>query len=1015
MRGGGGAVDCDEGGGGAVDCDEGGGGAVDCDEGGGGACKGGDGLAVVSACKGGDGVRVAAVSPLKFFSSLSQIYAMENDAVEDLNREVSRIGLGKEDIEISFEEIDAGPRVDLPPTWIIAGRFLTSRPIKFDAMKQVMAMAWKPALGVYVTQDEEGLYLFHFYHVKDAMRIIDEGPWSFDNATLVCKLLSPGEMVKADDLHFVEMWVQIHNLPFGAAVLSNVEPENYPFDGSLRAEGRKKEINVGSQWLRDEPTGRAVEPPNIRVPTYMDAQVDDPIEAGPPRSMSTISWNCRGLGNRRTVQEIADLVSAKKPNFVFLMETKGAGNLVENLRVKIGFDGAFSVCSVGRSGGLALLWKENGTASLLSYSRSHIDILVSLPNTETWRLTGFYGDPRRDHRRESWNLLLLLKDKSPLPWFVIGDFNDICKSSEKRGGAPHPPALIAAFTSTLEACDLFDLGMMGYPFTWDRCHGKPTWVEKRLDRAVRRAPRSFRFENAWLLDDGYKGVITAAWNSSGHLPFPERLKVCGSQLVRWGGDKFNKFGRRILETRRRVDKWRGSRDPIGLKNFNDADADLARLLDQEDVYWRQRAKQHWLRTADANTRFFHQYASHRKKKNRIMRLKDEHGQWKEAEDFGKYLGLPSFIGRNKTAVFSYILDKIRQRLSLWKRKTLSKAGKEVLLKTIAQSMPQFAMSVFLLPQSTCTDIERLMNGFWWDAKLEQYFDAGEVLQIRRVPVNTRSFDGWFWIRDFRGAYMVKSAYRCLMGDASVVSSFSNWGRFWRIPVAPKVLVCLWRAIRDSVWRLMGKGGNRISFISFQNWFQVRCQNDTLLELRTVALTCWAIWKARNIAIWDHKALHPGELKNMVSSMEAQWSNKTIAERGRTPQRHEVSLRAEAYKCFFDAATSVSEESISFGCVLFDPGGAFVAAANGGKLGPLDPLLAEALACKETLSWLWNRGIRDVEILSDCEVLVGAIKQGRAFECYSYLGIIIVLLILLHGVLRPILSHGAVHHPAVLHI
>ncbi|VFQ77705.1 unnamed protein product [Cuscuta campestris] len=94
---------------------------------------------------------------------------------------------------------------------------------------------------------------------------------------------------------------------------------------------------------------------------------------------------------------------------------------------------------------------------------------------------------------------------------------------------------------------------------------------------------------------------------------------------------------------------------------------------------------------------------------------------------------------------------------------------------------------------------------------------------------------------------------------------------------------------------------------------------------------------------------------MVLSMEAQWSNKTVAERERTPQWHEVSLRAEAYRCFFDAATSISEESISFGCVLFDPGGAFVAAANGGKLGPLDPLLAEALACKETLSWLRNRG------------------------------------------------------------
>ncbi|RAL43249.1 hypothetical protein DM860_015139 [Cuscuta australis] len=67
---------------------------------------------------------------------------------------------------------------------------------------------------------------------------------------------------------------------------------------------------------------------------------------------------------------------------------------------------------------------------------------------------------------------------------------------------------------------------------------------------------------------------------------------------------------------------------------------------------------------------------------------------------------------------------------------------------------------------------------------------------------------------------------------------------------------------------------------------------------------------------------------------------------------------------------------------------YVAATNGRKLGPLDPVLAEALACKETLAWLRTRGIRDVEIFSDCEVLVGAIKKGKAFECYSYLGSII---------------------------
>ncbi|XP_040987704.1 uncharacterized protein LOC121235426 [Juglans microcarpa x Juglans regia] len=38
--------------------------------------------------------------------------------------------------------------------------------------------------------------------------------------------------------------------------------------------------------------------------------------------MKTLSWNCRGLGNRWTVQDLCHLVEDKLPNVVFLMETK---------------------------------------------------------------------------------------------------------------------------------------------------------------------------------------------------------------------------------------------------------------------------------------------------------------------------------------------------------------------------------------------------------------------------------------------------------------------------------------------------------------------------------------------------------------------------------------------------------------------------------------------------------------------------------------------------------------------
>lgn len=38
--------------------------------------------------------------------------------------------------------------------------------------------------------------------------------------------------------------------------------------------------------------------------------------------MSTLSWNCQGLGNLRIVQALWSIVEKEAPSLVFLMETK---------------------------------------------------------------------------------------------------------------------------------------------------------------------------------------------------------------------------------------------------------------------------------------------------------------------------------------------------------------------------------------------------------------------------------------------------------------------------------------------------------------------------------------------------------------------------------------------------------------------------------------------------------------------------------------------------------------------
>lgn len=85
----------------------------------------------------------------------------------------------------------------------------------------------------------------------------------------------------------------------------------------------------------------------------------------------------------------------------------------------------------------------------------------------------------------------------------------------------------------------------------------------------------------------------------------------------------------------------------------------------------------------------------------------------EADANSHYLGLPNCIDRNKSAMLGYLKEKVRDKIQAWDGKLLTKGGKEILLKNVAQTIPNYAMSVFLLPLEMCRDMEKIMCKFWW--------------------------------------------------------------------------------------------------------------------------------------------------------------------------------------------------------------------------------------------------------------------------------------------------------------
>ena len=74
--------------------------------------------------------------------------------------------------------------------------------------------------------------------------------------------------------------------------------------------------------------------------------------------------------------------------------------------------------------------------------------------------------------------------------------------------------------------------------------------------------------------------------------------------------------------------------------------------------------------------------------------------------------MPSFIGQKKKESFDNTEQRVWKKLQGWEGKLLSQAGREVLIKAVAQALPTYIISCFKLPIGLCHEIEALIKKFF---------------------------------------------------------------------------------------------------------------------------------------------------------------------------------------------------------------------------------------------------------------------------------------------------------------
>ena len=219
------------------------------------------------------------------------------------------------------------------------------------------------------------------------------------------------------------------------------------------------------------------------------------------------------------------------------------------------------------------------------------------------------------------------------------------------------------FSEVIEDLELKDLPMVGGPFTWTG--GANNQSFSRLDcflvnegwdshfgdarqfvlprpvsdhfpllmdeGGLRRGPTPFRFENMWLKVEGVKDLLKYWWEEGSFSGSPsfilaEKLKFLKAKLKEWNINTFGRVEYRKNMALEQMEYW-DAKEKINrlsleeLEARNEAREEYKKWVLLEEITWRQKSREVWLKEDDRNTGFFHKMANAHRRRNNVDKIK----------------------------------------------------------------------------------------------------------------------------------------------------------------------------------------------------------------------------------------------------------------------------------------------------------------------------------------------------------------------------------------------------------
>ncbi|KAJ0879197.1 putative reverse transcriptase zinc-binding domain-containing protein [Helianthus annuus] len=191
----------------------------------------------------------------------------------------------------------------------------------------------------------------------------------------------------------------------------------------------------------------------------------------------------------------------------------------------------------------------------------------------------------------------------------------------------------------------------------------------------------------------------------------------------------------------------------------------------------------------------------------------------------KYLGVPLISSRLYYKDCKVLVDRMEARITDWKNKSLSFAGRLQLIRSVLSSLHVYWASVFILPKRIINDLEERMRRFLW----AQGNGIKGKAKVNWKMVCLPRTEGGLGIRrigDMNKALMVAHIWSLLSNRESLWVKWIHAYRirernFWDVPVKNNItwswrkMLGLRQSIRNNIWVNIRDGVN--TSVWFDKW------------------------------------------------------------------------------------------------------------------------------------------------------------------------------------------------------